>query len=63
MKCKVYHNVLLDYESQVDFDRLLQLHMSNKTEDNNYISWEYCKVVDNYKEKVHDHCPNRKYLV
>jgi hypothetical protein len=32
VECKVYHNVLLNTKYQVDFDRLLQLHMLDKTE-------------------------------
>jgi hypothetical protein len=31
LKCKVYHNVLLNTKSQVDFDHLLQLHMLDQT--------------------------------
>jgi hypothetical protein len=31
LKCKVYHNVLLNTKSQVEFDRLFQLHMLDKT--------------------------------
>jgi hypothetical protein len=33
VECKVYHNVLMNTKSQVDFDRLLQLHMLDKTEE------------------------------
>jgi hypothetical protein len=43
VECKVYHNVLLNIKSQVDFDRLLQLHMLDKTEEDNDMSWECCK--------------------
>jgi hypothetical protein len=32
-ECKVYHNVLLNTKSQVDFDSLVQLHMLDKTEE------------------------------
>jgi hypothetical protein len=31
LECKVYHNVLLNTKSQVDFDCLLQPHMLDKT--------------------------------
>jgi hypothetical protein len=31
LECKVHHNVLLNTVSQIDFDRLLQLHMLDKT--------------------------------
>jgi hypothetical protein len=34
---KVYHNVLMNTKSQVDFDRLLQLHMLDKTEEEKYV--------------------------
>jgi hypothetical protein len=35
---KVYHNVLLNTKSQVDFDCLLQLHMLDITEEDNDMS-------------------------
>jgi hypothetical protein len=38
LECKVYHNVLLNTKSQVDFDRLLQLHMLDKTEEDKDMS-------------------------
>jgi hypothetical protein len=38
LECKVYHNVLMNTMSQVDFDRLLQLHMLDQTEEDNDIS-------------------------
>jgi hypothetical protein len=37
-ECKVYHNVLINTKSQIDFDRLLQLHMLGKTEEYSYMS-------------------------
>jgi hypothetical protein len=51
LECKVYHNVLMNTKSQVDFDRLLQLHMLDKTEKDNDKSEECYKVVDYCKEK------------
>jgi hypothetical protein len=51
LECKVYHNLLLNTKSQVDFDRLLQLYMLDKTEEDNDMSWEFHKVVDYWKEK------------
>jgi hypothetical protein len=33
LECKVYHNVLLNTISQIDFDCLLQLHMLDNTEE------------------------------
>jgi hypothetical protein len=38
VECKVYHNVLLNTKSQVDFDHLLQLHMLYKTEEDKDMS-------------------------
>jgi hypothetical protein len=32
LECKVYHNFLMNTKSQIDFDRLLQLHMLDNTE-------------------------------
>jgi hypothetical protein len=63
VECKVYHNVLMNTRSQVDFDRLLQLHMLDKTEEDNEISWECCKVVDYCKEKGDINSSNHKCLV
>jgi hypothetical protein len=42
----------MNTKSQVDFDHLLQLHMLNKTEEDNDMSWKYYNVVDYCKEKV-----------
>jgi hypothetical protein len=50
VECKVYHNVLLNTLSQVDFDCLLQLHMLDQTEEDNDMSCECHKVVDYCKE-------------
>jgi hypothetical protein len=46
LECKVYHSVLMNTKSQIDFDRLLQLHMLDNTEEYNDMSWECHKVVD-----------------
>jgi hypothetical protein len=51
VECKVYHNVLMNTKSQIDFDLLLQLHLLNNTEEDNDMSWECHKVVDYCKEK------------
>jgi hypothetical protein len=51
LECKVYHNVLVNTKSQIDFDRLLQLHMLDQTEEDDDVSWEFHKVVDYCKEK------------
>jgi hypothetical protein len=40
LECKVYHNILMNTKSQVNFDRLLQLHMLDNTEEDKYMSWE-----------------------
>jgi hypothetical protein len=53
----------LNTKSQVDFDHLLQLHVLDKTEEDNYMSWECCKVVDYFKEKGDDQSSNHKCLV
>jgi hypothetical protein len=62
LECKVYHNILLNTKSQVDFDRLIQLHKLDKTEGDNDMSWECCKVVDYYKEKGDVNNSNQKCL-
>jgi hypothetical protein len=63
LECKVYHNVLMNTKSQVDFDRLLQLHILDQTEEDNDMSWECHKVVDYCKEKGDVNSLNHKCLV
>jgi hypothetical protein len=64
VRCKVYHHVLLNTKSQVfDFDRLLKLHILDKTEEDNDMSWECHKVVDYYKEKGDVNSSNHKCMV
>jgi hypothetical protein len=53
----------MNTKSQVDFDRLLQLHMLYKTEEDNDMSWECHKVVDYCKEKGDVNSSNHKCLV
>jgi hypothetical protein len=53
----------LNTKTQVDFDCLLQLHMLDKTEEDNDMSCEYCKVVDYCKEKCDVNSSNHKCLV
>jgi hypothetical protein len=55
--------VLMNTKSQIDFDRLLKLHMLNQTEEDNDISWECHKVVDYCKEKGDVNNSNHKCLV
>jgi hypothetical protein len=50
VECKIYHNVLMNTKSQVDFDCLLQIHTLDNTEEDNNISWECCNVDDYCKE-------------
>jgi hypothetical protein len=38
LECKVYHNVFMHTKSQIDFDRLLQLHMLDQTEEDKDVS-------------------------
>jgi hypothetical protein len=64
-ECKVYHNVLMNTKSQVNFDRLLQLHMLDDTEEDNDMSCECCKVkvIEYCKEKGDVNSSNHKCLV
>jgi hypothetical protein len=59
----VYHNVLMNTKSQVDFDRLLKLHMLDQTEEDNDMSWECHKVIDYCKEKEDVNSSSHKYLM
>jgi hypothetical protein len=63
LECKVYHNVLMNTKSQIDFDRLLQLHLVDKIEEDNDMSWQCCNVVDCCKEKGDVNSSNHKCLL
>jgi hypothetical protein len=51
VECKVYHSVLMNTKSQVDFDHFFQLNILDNTEENNDMSWECHKVIDYFNEK------------
>jgi hypothetical protein len=53
----------MNTKSQIDFDRLLQLHMLDNTEEDNDMSWEYCKVIDYFREKGDVNNSNQKCLM
>jgi hypothetical protein len=53
----------MNTKSQVDFDQLLQLHMLDKTEEDNDTSWEFHKVFDYCKQKGDINSSNHKCLV
>jgi hypothetical protein len=53
----------MNTKSQIDFHCLLQLHMLDKTEEDNDMSWESHKVVDYCKEKGDVNNSNHKCLV
>jgi hypothetical protein len=63
LEYKVYHNVLMNTKSQIDFDCLLQLHILNQTEEDNDLSWECHKVVDYCKEKRDVNSSNHECLM
>jgi hypothetical protein len=63
LECKVYHSVLMNTKSQIDFDRLLQLHMLDQTEEDNDMSWECHKVVDYCKEKGDVNSSNHNLMI
>jgi hypothetical protein len=52
----------MNTKSQIDFDRLLQLHLLDNTEEDNDMSWECHKVVD-CREKGNVNSSNHKCLV
>jgi hypothetical protein len=53
----------MNTNSKVDFDRSIQLHMLDNTEEDKDISWECCKVVDYCKEKGDVNSSNHKCLM
>jgi hypothetical protein len=63
LECKVHHNVLMNARSQVDFDRFLQPHMLDNTEEDKDMSWECHKIVDYCKEKGYGNSSNHNCLV
>jgi hypothetical protein len=40
LECKVYHNTLMNTKSQIGFDCLHQLHVLDKIEEDNNMSWK-----------------------
>jgi hypothetical protein len=62
-ECKIYHHVLMNTKSQIDFDRLLQLHMLDQTEEDSDMSWECHNVVNYCKQKGDVNSSNHKCLV
>jgi hypothetical protein len=63
LECKVYHNLLLNIKSQVDFDRLLKLNLLGKAEEYKDMPWGCHEVVDFYKEKGDISSSNHNCLV
>jgi hypothetical protein len=63
VECKIYHDVLLNTKSQVDFHRFLQLNMSDNTEGDKDMSWECHKVIDYCKQKGDVNSSNHNCLV
>jgi hypothetical protein len=53
----------MNTKSQIDFDRLLQLHKLDKTEEDKDMYWECHKLVDCCKEKGDVNSSNHKCLV
>jgi hypothetical protein len=62
LECKVYHYVSIYSKYQIDFDPLCKLHVLNKNEEDNDMSWECCKVVEYFKENRDDHSSNHRCL-
>ena len=54
LECKVYHNVLMKSKSQIDFDRLRQIHYLDKAEEDRENSWECSKVLKHYEDRRED---------
>jgi hypothetical protein len=53
----------LNTKYEVDFDHFIQLHMLDKTEEDDDLSWECCKVIGYCRQKGDDHNSNHKCLV
>jgi hypothetical protein len=63
LECKAYYSVSRNNKFQVDFDRLLQLHILDKTEEHKDMSLECHKLFDYCKEKGDVNSSNHKCLV
>jgi hypothetical protein len=63
LECKVYHYILVNTKSQVDFDCLLHLHMLDNAGEDKDMSWECHKVVNYLKEKGDVNSSNHMFLV
>jgi hypothetical protein len=53
----------MDNKSQVDFDRLCQIHVLGKTEEYKYMVWECTMLVEYYREDGDNYSTNHKCLV
>ena len=51
LECKVYHNVL---NSQIDFDRLRQIHYLDKAEEDRENSWKCSKILKQFEDRGED---------
>jgi hypothetical protein len=62
-ECQIYHSALTGSKSQIELDRLHQLHILDRLEDDQDKSWECTKVLKYCEEKGMNKSTNHKCLV
>ena len=62
-ECQIYHNTLIGSKSQTELDRLHQLHILDRSEDDQDKSWECTKVLKYCEEIGMNTSTNHKCLV
>jgi hypothetical protein len=63
LKFKVHHDAFMNTKSQFDLIVYGNYIMLDKTEEDKYMSWKFCKVFEYRKEKGDGKRTNHKYLV
>jgi hypothetical protein len=49
-ECKMYHSVLMNSKSKIDFDRMCNLHILDIAEESEDTSWDCSKILDYHDE-------------
>jgi hypothetical protein len=62
-ECQIYHSALTGSKSQIELDRLHQLHILDRLEDDQDKSWECTKVLKYCEEIGMNTSTNHKCLV
>ena len=50
-ECKIYHSVLMNSKSKIDFDRLRNLHILDMAEESEDTSWECSRMLEYHEDR------------